>query len=316
MYTFVGSIVLRVVSQYAPGIMWDWHPFWWTTTFGWSTSIYADNWGFFWEVSNICCRFEFLKNLLTFVDFPQNTPAFLGAGVLTGVNASLSLYFGGIFFWGILGPMLIKTQTCVGRDFSSSYDGYMVWNYNKMKWANAQGTVSPRYWILFPAIFLMIVASFTELGCNGRSIYKGFSDLYKETVNTLQVRRGLGEKYVVDADIVDPAPDEDQVPLWAWAGGLVVVIILTLAVMAKAFDLEGELSFLSMGICFSVANFSTLSSWCFNSCYLPWILILVHWSSMCCKFLLFRLFPTLSKIRLTRILYIGRYRYQPRLYLC
>lgn len=129
----------------------------------------------------------------------------------------------------------------------------MVWNYNKMKWANAQGTVSPRYWILFPAIFLMIVASFTELGCNGKSIYKGFSDLYKETVNALQVRRGLGEKYVVDADIIDPAPDEDQVPLWAWAGGLVAVIILTVAVMAKAFQLDVGVSILAilLGFIFS-----------------------------------------------------------------
>lgn len=34
MYSFAGAILLRVVSQYAPGILWDWHPFWWLATWG------------------------------------------------------------------------------------------------------------------------------------------------------------------------------------------------------------------------------------------------------------------------------------------
>jgi uncharacterized oligopeptide transporter (OPT) family protein len=70
--SFVGAIILRVVSQYAPGIMWDWHPAWWLATWGATNALTIDNYGFYWE----------------------NTPAFLGAGILTGVNASLSLYFG------------------------------------------------------------------------------------------------------------------------------------------------------------------------------------------------------------------------------
>lgn len=39
---------------------------------GWKSVLAADNWGFFLEW----------------------TPAFIGAGILSGVNASLSLYFG------------------------------------------------------------------------------------------------------------------------------------------------------------------------------------------------------------------------------
>ena len=46
LYSFLASIALRVVSQYAPGVLWDWHPFWWLATFGWKAALQADNYGF------------------------------------------------------------------------------------------------------------------------------------------------------------------------------------------------------------------------------------------------------------------------------
>lgn len=49
LYSFIFAIILKVLSQYAPGIIWDWHPFWWLATWGATQAIRADNWGFFWE---------------------------------------------------------------------------------------------------------------------------------------------------------------------------------------------------------------------------------------------------------------------------
>lgn len=67
---FGGAVFLRVISEYAPGILWDHHIFWWLYTWGWKGIISAENWGWIFEY----------------------TPAFLGAGILSGMNASLSFF--------------------------------------------------------------------------------------------------------------------------------------------------------------------------------------------------------------------------------
>jgi uncharacterized oligopeptide transporter (OPT) family protein len=78
-YAFLGAMVLRVVSQYAPGIIWEWHPFTWF--FIWSNytnaAIYAENWGW----------------------FVQFTPAFIGSGMLVGLNVAISFFGGSLLAW-------------------------------------------------------------------------------------------------------------------------------------------------------------------------------------------------------------------------
>ena len=65
-----------------------------------------------------------------------SAPAFLGAGILSGVNASVSLYAGGILAWGILGPILMATGQTVARDFSAQYQDYPVLNYSRMSFTD------------------------------------------------------------------------------------------------------------------------------------------------------------------------------------
>lgn len=43
---FAASFTRRVVSRYAPGILWDWHPFRWIASWGGRSALAADNWGF------------------------------------------------------------------------------------------------------------------------------------------------------------------------------------------------------------------------------------------------------------------------------
>ena len=42
--SFVISICWRVTSEYAPGIMWDWHWSWWFYRAGWKWIICAESW--------------------------------------------------------------------------------------------------------------------------------------------------------------------------------------------------------------------------------------------------------------------------------
>ena len=50
--SFVLAILWRITSEYAPGIMWDWHWGWWFYKAGWKWIIAAENWVRFHSIFN------------------------------------------------------------------------------------------------------------------------------------------------------------------------------------------------------------------------------------------------------------------------
>ncbi|KAG1733721.1 hypothetical protein EDB19DRAFT_1830851 [Suillus lakei] len=163
-YAFTFAILLRVVSEYAPGMLWDWHVFYALNRIGWSSAIAAESWGWIWEW----------------------TPAFIGVGMLTGINASYS-FLGGAF----------------GTVANPSIPGYM--SYMGMSLEDPIHLPSPRYWLIWPGTLMLLCASFTEVACD-----------------------------VVD-DVVDPVPEHERVPFWAWGSLLVFSTIITCVVMGVQF---------------------------------------------------------------------------------
>lgn len=91
---FFGALIHRVVSYYAIGCMYDWHVFtWfyiWSGYTNWAQNI--DNWGWFIEI----------------------TPAFIGSGMLIGMNSALSMFGGSFLAWGLIGPLLVHYGECIG----------------------------------------------------------------------------------------------------------------------------------------------------------------------------------------------------------
>lgn len=75
----------------------------------------------------------------------------------------------------------------------------------------------------------MIVASFTELGMNGRKMIGGLSGLVSELYRVVARREKKVDEKNED-DIPDPAEGQ-LVPVWAWASLLVASVILTCVVM-------------------------------------------------------------------------------------
>lgn len=67
-YSLSGAFLFKVVGIYAPGVTWDWHIGWTLYRLGFTSIIALENYGW----------------LLEF------TPAFFGAGMLSGLNASWS----------------------------------------------------------------------------------------------------------------------------------------------------------------------------------------------------------------------------------
>ena len=125
MVAFSFAIILRCVSEYAPGILWDWHWSWTAYPVGWKGIIGAESRNWVWEW----------------------TPAFIAVGMLTGVNASYSILSGSVLAWGVIGPSIVATGLAFGEPVSPLYRAYT--NYNNMVLEDAVNKPSPRYWLVW-----------------------------------------------------------------------------------------------------------------------------------------------------------------------
>lgn len=136
-YSFVGSFVFKSLCGYAPGLLLDWHVFYWLYSWGWGGAIRGESWGWIIEI----------------------TPAFVGAGILSGLNASWSFMFGSILAWGLIGPLTIKYGVTVSKPNIYGVEDDRWRNYFSMSAADNDfiNNASPRYWMLWPGILIMLV---------------------------------------------------------------------------------------------------------------------------------------------------------------
>jgi uncharacterized oligopeptide transporter (OPT) family protein len=174
---FVAAFVWNVCRDYAPGILGEWHFFYWISLFTNPGVMAPDNWG--WGV----------------VD---TTPCFFGLGMIIGLNAALSFYAGCILAWGILGPITVATGLAAGKLLPSGR-----WIYV----SSAKG--SPRYWLLWPGVFMMLCASVAEVAVCYKPIWRGIKLASKETYNTIRRR-----PFAPESSVDDPMGPQDQVPIW------------------------------------------------------------------------------------------------------
>lgn len=247
-WTFLGAFIHIIVSQYADGILHNWHIFtWfyiWSGHSNWAQNI--DNWG--WYI--------------------QLTPAFFGSGILVGLNAALSWFFGTVFAWGILGPILVHYGECIGL---AQGEPGTVWEdvkftFNSMGGIGTPGYVpSPRYWFLWPGVMVLIVYSMTEFLLHFRVIWDGIKYAVREssiTINDKLQKRGKSVAFfekqaakgqAVNSGVEDFAPKDQQVPTWVWAVGAVVFAAVAMIICELQFDINAGLALLAcvLGIVFA-----------------------------------------------------------------
>lgn len=215
---FICALAFVVLQGFLPGILQDQHIFYWFATWGWSSAQYVDSWGWFTTL----------------------TPAFFGTGMISGNNASLS-FLGGLFLaWGFIGPVLTRTGEAACRQYSVLLEDDTLPSeaytcYSMSIPANLKNA-SPRYWMIWPAVLMMLVYSFMELFMNWRPLYFGMragvlSLVSKVTKKEYDMKTG--------EEIPDPAPASQQVRgIWVW-GGLAASILMTVLVCALQFDVSG-----------------------------------------------------------------------------
>lgn len=244
---FLISFVLRVVSDYALGILWDWHIFTWFFIWGNynNAAILAENWGWFIEW----------------------TPAFIGSGFLVGLNVGISYFVGSFFAWGFVGPLLVHTGVCVGKHRAKDdpkWGGYMT--YNSMSGMGDPGYIpSPRYWFLWPGVMVLLCYSMAEFVFNWRILWFGIKYGWTSIAGNMHqglAKRGkssawLEKQAALDNDrsaiTEDFATPDQQVPGWIWSTGIVAVLAVTMIIFEVQFHINAGLALLAslLGVIFA-----------------------------------------------------------------
>lgn len=106
---------------------------------------------------------------------------------------------------------------------------------------------SPRDWLLWPGVLIMITTSFTELGvqykliwhalkCAWRAMAIGTNDIAKRRLGRSIKVLEKSERIVIDEQYVeDPIDDiagpEDQVAMWMWAPPLLACVVVSCIIL-------------------------------------------------------------------------------------
>ncbi|KAI9037530.1 OPT superfamily oligopeptide transporter [Aspergillus affinis] len=200
---FSFALLLRVVSQYAIGIFWDWYFFTWLISSGilvnQATAI--ESWGWFVEW----------------------TPAFIGSGMLVNLNVAVSFLAGSGLAWylsrtlshelqlttwahlrGIIGPYLVSQGFAFGEHRSTDPQWSHLMSYSSLSsdFANADRP-SPRYWLLWPGVICMMATSLT-----GPSSSSG-----------------------------TPSEADEGIKTWMWFPGLLIVIVVSCPILKIQYDM-------------------------------------------------------------------------------
>lgn len=242
-FTFLGAFVQRVVSYYAIGILYDWHIFTWFFIWGNynNAAIFVENWG--WSI--------------------EWTPAFIGSGMLVGMNTAVSMFCGTLFAWGILGPILVHYGICIGiAQAPDSERWHNVVSFSQMTGVDKPGYVpSPRYWFLWPGVAVLVCCSLAELLVHWRSFYYGIKYAWKNSSwDFMQKKGGRSGRYLTSQSSrrrpstmfnenvfthEDPASKEDQVPTWVWGGGTIAMVVVACIISEVQFNVNAGLALLA-----------------------------------------------------------------------
>ncbi|KAF9567161.1 OPT oligopeptide transporter [Agrocybe pediades] len=221
LYSFIVVFIFKVMTGYAPGIIYDWHIGWTLYRLGFTSMIKLENAGWILEF----------------------TPAFLGAGMLSGLNASWSFFGGSILAWGIIQPAIVKNGLAFGI---STSDEFPLVSYQAMSFADPEVYAtrpSPRYWLLWPGVLIMLVYSFADLALTLGPLLRGMTMSASSLKNPREWFRSPTE---LDPEDEDQTPLEDRIPFSWWSIGLAASTVMSCAILATMFHMNVGEAILSL----------------------------------------------------------------------
>ncbi|KAG6888288.1 hypothetical protein C0995_009402 [Termitomyces sp. Mi166 len=209
LYTFVTTFVYKVMTNYAPAIIFDWHIGWTLYRLGFTSIISLENYGWY-------------------IEF---TPAFFGAGMLSGNNASWSFFLGSVLAWGVIAPSLVKNGLAFGVEIS---DEYPLMSYQALSFKDPSlytSHPSPRYWLLWPGVMVMLLYSFSDIILTALPLMTSMS---RDTLNP----KSWFRPKELDPEDEDQTPMEHRIPTLWWTVGLALSTIMCCAILATLFNMN------------------------------------------------------------------------------
>ena len=150
------------------------------------------------------------------------------------------------FLKGIIGPSLVRAGICHGvvhEAFKNDPKWHKVVDFTSFNITDPKNSPSPRDWLLWPGVLIMIATSFTELGvqykliwhalkCAWRAMAVGTNDIAKRRLgHSIKI---LEKSERIDTDeyfVEDIAGPEDQVAMWMWAPPLSACVVVSCVVL-------------------------------------------------------------------------------------
>ncbi|KAF8155992.1 oligopeptide transporter [Crassisporium funariophilum] len=225
LYSFAATFVYKVMTGYAPGILYDWHIGWTLYRLGFTSMINLENYGWY-------------------IEF---TPAFFGAGMLSGLNASWSFFGGSVLAWGIIAPSIVKNGLAVAIPTSEEYPLKSIFAMSFSDPELYTREPSPRYWLLWPGVLIMLMYSFADVVLSLAPLLKGMGK------TSFTFKSLFSSPTELDPNDEDQTPLADRIPTPWWTIGLLLSTIMSCAILATQFNMNvGEaLLALLLGFVFS-----------------------------------------------------------------
>lgn len=235
---FVSAFIHRIASYYAVGILYDWHVFTWIHIWSGYTSwaLNIESWGWYFEW----------------------TPAFIGSGILIGLNPAISMFIGGVLAWGLIGPLLVHYGVCIGIQLAPDDPKWdSMYSFASLK-DLGKGPPSPRYWLLWPGVMVMVCCSMAELVIQYKVIGVGIKALWNHgcaSINSMLIGRGKSsaffakhgaERQKAEDVIEDPSTPDEQVKHWMWTLGLLVTIVAAILIFHFQWEMHPGLTILAV----------------------------------------------------------------------
>ncbi|KAL3958202.1 hypothetical protein ACCO45_006364 [Purpureocillium lilacinum] len=130
---------------------------------------------------------------------PTADPAFFGSGILVGLNAAISWWGGTVVAYGLIGPLLVHYGECIGIEIGEGKWAGQV-SFNSLSGVSKPGYVpSPRYWMLWPGVMVLIVYSLVEFVLHFRVVWDGAKLAFRSlavTANTHMQKRGKSSPFL------------------------------------------------------------------------------------------------------------------------
>jgi len=153
------------------------------------------------------------------------------------------MFGGSVLAWGLIGPLLVHYGVCIGKPAGGDDPKWApLMSFTSLSKIGAPGWApSPRYWLLWPGVMIMVCVSLAELFIQYKIIGIAFKSLFQSACSGLQEiaqRRGKtvpffakhGARYRNANIVEDPTRPEDQVKDWMWILGLLVTIVIAMII--------------------------------------------------------------------------------------